>query len=234
MGKAIIRDYRPEDREAIRRICYDTGFMGGPVTEQYRDYESFVDMLTSYYTDAEPQHAVVAELDGKVVGYILACLDTRKMWSTNWIAFKHAALRGVCFRPGTARFWFRGWYDTFADIGKPGRTKIDYDRFPSHVHVNLLPEGRGASLGTEFFFRVFDKLKAAGSTGLHGESMIENTKMIDFGTKRLNYEPLGEPYALPAMRMPDGRRAMVRIYGRSLEDWEPGAWKAKAKAQHVG
>ena len=38
-------------------------------------------MFTSYYTDAEPQSALVAELDGEVAGYLLGCVDSRRAWN---------------------------------------------------------------------------------------------------------------------------------------------------------
>lgn len=226
MAKATIRAYRAEDRAAVRRICYETGHLGGPVRDHYRDFESFADIFSSYYTDQEPEHALVAELDGAVVGYIFSCLDSQRAWSPQTIALKHALLRGVCFRPGTAGFYWRGLWDSITDLARPGRPKFDLTRFPSHTHNNLLPEGRGASVGTAFFLHVFDMLKRAGSNGLHGEIAADNTTMIDFITKRLGYELVGEPYLVQGGRLADGRRMYLRLVLRDLSDWVPGAWQS--------
>src|SRR5437588_12538382 len=66
-----IRPYRPEDREAVRRICADTGFLGRPIDPVFEDRELFADYLTSYYTDCEPESAFVLTVNGKVHGYLL-------------------------------------------------------------------------------------------------------------------------------------------------------------------
>jgi hypothetical protein len=233
MGKAIIRQYKPEDREAVRSICYRTGLMGDPIESQYSDFESFADIFSSYYTDQEPENALVAELDGQVVGYILCCLDTRKAPSPLSIALKHSLRRGVCFRPGTARFYFRSAWDTLHDgiMPGPGRPHIDLARYPSHTHNNLLPEGRGAGVGKEFFFQLYDHLKAAGSPGMHGEVFAENHKMCEYGIKVLGYEKLGEPYLVPGMRTASGGRMRVQMFVRDLTGWEIGAWKSKPGAR---
>ncbi|MEJ2699910.1 MAG: hypothetical protein P8Z70_09665 [Desulfuromonadales bacterium] len=41
-----IRRFRQSDREAIRRICCDTGFLGAPIDAIYQDRELFADLLT--------------------------------------------------------------------------------------------------------------------------------------------------------------------------------------------
>jgi len=233
MSKVVIRDYRPQDRPAVRRICFETGMMGDPIAWQYDDEESFADMLTAYYTDAEPQHAVVAESDGRIIGYMLSCRDAKKVWQPGLIALRHMLTRGLAFRRGTASFYWRGLWDMFTDLFRAKRPPIDHTRFPSHTHNNLLPEGRGSSASVEFFYRIFDKLKRAGSPGLHGEALAANEKMIDFAVHKLGYELVGEAYPVPGLRMPNGERVMVRIAVRDLTHWEPEAWlreKEKARA----
>ena len=63
-----IRSYRPSDREAVRRLCCQTGFLGEPIDPIYEDRELFADFLTTYYTDHEPESSFVLEEDGELVG----------------------------------------------------------------------------------------------------------------------------------------------------------------------
>lgn len=225
MAKGFVREYRPEDRDAVRRICFETGLMGDSIVEQYSDLESFADMLTSYYTDAEPEGALVAEVDGKVVGYMLSCLDTKQAWNPGNIAFKHLLLRGLWFRGVTALFYWRGIYDLICDLFRRSKKPaFDLARYPSHTHNNLLPEGRSGGLSKEFFYRVFDRVKLAGSRGLHGEVWSANENMIRYLGK-LGYKRLGEPYLSPGLRYPDGSRVKMQLVVRDLDDWEPGAWR---------
>jgi len=65
----LVRKYRPEDRDAVRWICCQTGMLGHPIDPVFQDRELFADYLTSYYTDMEPESCFVVEHRGKVVGY---------------------------------------------------------------------------------------------------------------------------------------------------------------------
>jgi hypothetical protein len=75
-GEITIRPYRVADREAVRGIAFQTGFMGDPADWQWRDFGSFADIWTSYHTDREPKSAFVAESEGRVVGYLLGCVES--------------------------------------------------------------------------------------------------------------------------------------------------------------
>src|SRR4051794_11094440 len=115
MSKVVVRDYRPEDRAAVRRISFETGLNGDPIVGQYDDEESFADATTAYYTDVEPHNAVVAECEGRVIGYMVACRDSRAVWSQVRIALRHVLTRGLAFRRGTAAFYWRGLWDIITD-----------------------------------------------------------------------------------------------------------------------
>jgi hypothetical protein len=233
MAKAFVREYRPSDRDAVRRICFETGLMGETIAPQYSDLESFADMLTSYYTDAESEGAWVAELDGRVVGYMLSCIDSKKAWNPGVIAFRHSLLRGLWFRPGTARFYWRGVFDLIRDLFRKNRSRPRFDEahYPSHTHNNLLPEGRSGGVSREFFYRVFDRVKLGGSRGLHGEIWADNETMLKYVTgPALGYKPVGEPYWSPGLRYANGARVKMQLMVRDLSDWEPGAWRNRTKS----
>jgi hypothetical protein len=228
MAKAFVREYHPDDREAVRQICFDTGLMGESIASQYADRESFADMLTAYYTDVESDGAFVAELDGRVVGYMLSCVDTQKAWKPGNIALRHSLTRGLPFRPGTAGFYWRGVFDLLRDVFAPKRPRFDLSRYPSHTHNNMLPEGRGGRVSREFFYRVFDRCKLAGSRGMHGEVWSSNEVMLKFA-EGLGYVRSGKPYLSPGLRYPDGSRVSMQLMLCDLDPWVPGAWKEGIK-----
>src|SRR5690349_15749288 len=66
-----IRQFRSTDREAVRRLCCETGFLGRPVEPLFRDRELFADLFTRAYLEFEPEWTLIAEASGRVVGYLL-------------------------------------------------------------------------------------------------------------------------------------------------------------------
>jgi GNAT superfamily N-acetyltransferase len=163
------------------------------------------------------------------VGYMLSCRDARRVWNPGLIALRHMLTRGTFLRPGTALFYWRGVLDALRDLfARSRRPEFDLGHFPSHTHNNLLPEGRGGGVGREFFYRVFDQLKASGSGGLHGEVWARNVNMIGF-LESLGYQRVGEPYPAPGLRHADGSRVYIQLLLRDLTDWVPGSWRKPAQ-----
>jgi L-amino acid N-acyltransferase YncA len=199
--------------------------MGQPLESQYRDLESLADMLTAHYTDREPENALVAEQDGQVIGYLLSCRDARRIREAGTYAFKHIFTRGVCFRPGTAGFYFLSLGDLIVDIFHKGPPKIDLARYPVHTHSNFKPGSRGGGVGTEMFYRLFDHYKRQGVYGMHALVMAANTKTLRWAEAKLGYRCHGEPYLVPGLRGAQGERTKIQMIIRELDNWELGAWK---------
>lgn len=212
-----IRPYEHTDRDAVRTICCETGYLGDPIEPIYADRQSFADLFTSYYTDAEPESCLVVELDGKVVGYVLGCLDTHKAWSTESIALRHVLTRGVALRPGTASFYWRGLYDAAADKlrGLPARTMPDLALYPGHSHFSVLAEARSLPLVPGLYRTFFKLARERGCVGLHGEVFIENPRAMGMN-KALGFAPAGAHWPVPGMRTHEGKRMHVQLFQRSL------------------
>ncbi|MFT3926673.1 MAG: hypothetical protein QM778_29280 [Myxococcales bacterium] len=233
MAEIQIRPYRPEDRPAIRAICFDTGLQGESIASQYADRESFADMFTAHFTDNEPELVVVAELEGRVIGYMCAALDVSKARSPESYALKQVFTRGVCFRPGTAGFYWRSAFDViggaFSSKSKP---KLDYKRFPSTNHINLLAEARGGGTAFDLFFTAVDGLKERGSPGMHAEALASNKAVAEFITRKLGGEKFGDPYLLPGLRDKDGGRIEAQMFVLDLANYKVGDWK-RIKAERA-
>jgi GNAT superfamily N-acetyltransferase len=225
VSAVLIRPYSPDDRSAVRQISCETAFMGGSIERQYRDVESLADILTAHYTDHEAQNALVAEQDGQVVGYLLSCRDARRVTPPGNYAWKHVFTRGVCFRPGTARFYFLSGLDMIADAFRGGAPKIDFDRYPCHTHSNFKPGWRGGGVGTEMFYRLFDHYKRQGVRGMHAHVMAANTKTLRWAEAKLGYRCHGQPYLVPGLRSEQGQRMRIQMIIRELDHWAPEAWR---------
>jgi hypothetical protein len=140
----IIRPYRPTDREAVRAICADTGFLGKPIDPVFEDRELFADYLTSYYTDAEPESTFVCELDGKVMGYVMGSRFPKRK-----ARFEVSLLPGLVAR-GVWRYFTRPYNAASRKyvrwILTQARKEVPFTPpdIP-HFHFNIRPEARSVA-----------------------------------------------------------------------------------------
>lgn len=168
-AEVIIRNFTPDDREAVREICGDTAFMGAPVENFFLDRRAFVDLDIAYYTDFEPQSLFVAQAAGKIVGYLAGCKDTgvyKKIFSQRILP--KAAMRlifgGAFLRMKNLRFFWAGLKSLLkGELRRPNCSKD----FPAHLHINIREGSRKQGIGLKLMERYLGYLKAEGVKGLH-------------------------------------------------------------------
>jgi ribosomal protein S18 acetylase RimI-like enzyme len=196
-----VRKYVEGDREAIQEICYLTGYMGASAERFWRHKQSFVEMWTSYYINREPESIYVATIDEAVVGYLTGCVDTSlATQSFSAQIIKH----GLLFRPGTAGFLWRGIIDSITDKQAVRGVSMD-ERWPAHLHINLLPAARGSGLGRALMESWLAQLRKSGSPGCHLSTLVENTGAVSF-FERMGFNRYAEPALIQGMRGPGGAR----------------------------
>jgi ribosomal protein S18 acetylase RimI-like enzyme len=79
------------------------------------------------------------------------------------------------------------------------------DRWPAHLHIDLLPVARGQGAGRRLVDAWFTRLRERGVSGCHLQTMAENTGAIAFFTT-VGFRRLGEPQRI--------RTADLRPLGR--------------------
>jgi len=174
-GKPIVRKYRPEDREAVRRICCDTGLLGRPIDPVFQDRELFADYLTSYYTDAEPESSFVLELNGRVSGYLLGSRQHARRQKFEQRLLLNITMKGFWrllshrYNKATRRYiwWllFCGW-----------REVPEAPRNVPHFHINLLPEARSVSDTYRLIQSYLNYLVECGETKVYGQMVVQEGK----------------------------------------------------------
>jgi hypothetical protein len=162
----VIRSYRPSDREAVRQLCCQTGFLGEPIDPVYEDHELFADFLTTYYTDKEPESSFVLEMDGEIRGYLLG---SRKPLRNQFYSFRQnlrlfvrALARYSGYNNRSRRFirWMisHGWREVPA---APRRTP--------HFHINLQPDARKMSTTRALIRADLSYLYRCGEKRVYGQ-----------------------------------------------------------------
>ena len=161
-----IRSYRETDRDAVRRLCCQTGFLGTPIDPVYQDRQLFADFLTTYYTDWEPESSFVVEIDGEIRGYLLGSRrplhnQLYSFWQ-NISLFLKALTRYFRYNAASRRFvlWTlaHGWREVPA---APRRVP--------HFHINLLPDARKMSTTRALMSAYLSYLYRCGEKRVYGQ-----------------------------------------------------------------
>lgn len=170
----LIRQYRPADREAVRWLCCETGFLGEAIDPVFEDRDLFANFLTNYYLEKEPESAFVIEIGGKVRGYLLGCRHSLRNQSHNFLQnlslFFTLLSRYPRYNAASRRFihwiFLNGWREVPA---APRKT--------AHFHINLLPDARSIQ-GTRALIDAFlGYLRDAGEKRVYGQ-------MVSFSKRR--------------------------------------------------
>jgi len=173
--RRVIRPYRPEDRETVRAICANTGFLSKPIDPVFEDRELFADYLTRYYTDIEPESTYVCELDGVVKGYIMGSrFPKRKSFYEVWL-FPTLLARGLWryftrpYKPSTRQYirWI---------IAKARKENPFTPPDIPHLHFNLLPEVRNVAHSREMIDTYFKYLIDHGEKQVYAQVVAYETR----------------------------------------------------------
>lgn len=181
-----IRKYEPEDKNAILKICADTGFWGKPIDPIFNERELFADMIVGPYLKYEPEHTFVAEHDGNVVGYLLGTTNPNFMLRSAPYLLKSVAK--MLFKYATGGLTQRAkkqvnWIFTKAIKEAPKTPKN-----AAHLHINLAEGYRNIEIGKRMLAEYENMLKEAGINHYYGEVFSSDTRREPALYKRLGFE----------------------------------------------
>ena len=188
MGAPHLRPYEARDLERLYEICLRTGAAGEDATDLVVDPRLFGEIYAAPYGVLEPQHAVVLDDgSGAAIGYVLGALDTE-------------AFGARCEAE---------WWPRLRDHHPEGSGGNDLDElldrddppslppadewlaaYPSHLHIDLLPEAQGRGWGRRMMTAMERLLATAGSPGVHLGTSVRNERAIAF-YRHLGYRELG-------------------------------------------
>jgi len=181
-GAARIRPYRPADLDALYRICLLTGDSGRDATLLYHDPRLLGHCFAAPYGLFEPSLAFVAEDVAGVGGYIVGALDSQafeKRLESKW--WPELRTRYPDAPPGLpARHWTPDQHVAHM-IHHPWCTPAELAaRYPSHLHVNLLPRLQGRGYGRQLTRTLTAALRDQGSRGVHLRAALANRRAAGF------------------------------------------------------
>ena len=194
---ASVRPYRLSDRADLFRIAADTAFFGEPVERYMEDRRIFNDFFYAYYTDVEMSYCWIAEREGRPVGFLAGCLDTRARAGR----FTRLVLPGLVLAVVRGKYHFgpltRHYLLRWGGAALRGEIPhADPKVYPAHLHINVDANARGHGLGRGLINTFLHQLKELGVPGVHLE-----TTSLNIAACRL-YESFG-------FRLLDARRTRM-------------------------
>lgn len=181
--RTSLRPYRRSDDAGLAEVCLRTADDGQDATGTYGNPDLPGAVYALPYVRFEPDLCVVVDdgtRDGRVSGYVLGTSDT------------------VAFEQWCERAWWPGVRRRFpaADqpAGSPDETLARLagtgvstpasvtDRYPAHLHVDLLPSVQGAGLGRRLLEDFFAAAAGAGAGGVHLGVSTANDRAVGFYT----------------------------------------------------
>lgn len=177
-----IRPYRPDDFDALYDICLRTGDSGADASSIYTDPRLLGHVYAGPYGRLQPDLAfILADDDDVPAGYVLGAADTR------------------AFEQQCEQTWWPPLRQQYPLPVPPDWTGNDRDqqlvwllhhphtadarlleRFPAHLHIDILERGQGQGNGRRLIQTLLDALSARGVTGVHLGVGAANTRAIGF------------------------------------------------------
>lgn len=179
VDESPIRPARRDDLERLYEICLRTADAGADATALHTDPALPGHVWAAPYLLHEPAHAfVVVDADDRAGGYVLAVRDSRRFEAVLerewWPELRARYALGVAGRSPADEA-------TVALIHDPP-TALDeiVGRYPSHLHIDLLPAFQGRGNGRRLIRAVQDSLVDAGSPGVHLGVSARNERATAF------------------------------------------------------
>lgn len=179
---ARIRPYHPDDLDDLYRICLLTADNGQDATALFSDPELPGHVWMAPFVIFEPSFTFVAQDDQGVAGYVVATVDCRAFeqrlsddwWPALRVRYPEPAPEVAQAGPALARY-------ALNDIHHPWDTVDELAcRFPSLMHIDLLPRLQGRGFGQRLIETLAASLREHGSPGLHLIVSGGNQKAIGF------------------------------------------------------
>lgn len=189
MAELVIDHPRtPEDWQAVRDICCETGASGKPIEPRSRR-PFFAELWIGPYQKQLPEWTFVARAEGRVVGYLTGCPDSRGFAVRRLLFHRLPLLVSVLFGEWgftedvrrflhPAELFQRNMAVRFGQ--KLYRRLLA--RHPAHLHINVR-EGHRGGTGRRIMEVYVEALAGRGVKGLHlfcGAGPVEFYRRVGF------------------------------------------------------
>jgi ribosomal protein S18 acetylase RimI-like enzyme len=179
-----IRSFRSADIDALYAISLATGFAGSDASHLYDDPQLMGHIYSAPYASLEPELSLVVEDREGVAGFAVGAIDT-PAWEGRLEQEWWPSLRQRYAAPPEADkdSWNHDQRRAFM-IHHPSRAPaVVVQKYPAHLHMNLLPRLQGHGIGSRLFEDWLAIAVARGATAIHVAVNHANARAILFWRK---------------------------------------------------
>jgi len=187
MTEFLIRGYHASDLFMLYRICLETGDDGDDATGTI-DEEILGHYFAAPYAVLEPELCFILTADGAPCGYILGTSDSKRFerdCNDRW------------WPPLRQKYPLRDEGDHSREANMIRAIHAGYkappycDRYPAHLHIDILPAGQGHGNGGRLMDAFLSKLRGMSVAGVHLGVSKGNSRAVAFYPK-FGFAPLVE------------------------------------------
>jgi GNAT superfamily N-acetyltransferase len=162
----------PADWPAVRSLCCRTGDNGDPIDAAR--WPLFAELWIGPYQRLVPEWTYVAEVAGRVAGYLTGCPDTTAFRRARRVRVTPRLLLAIACRRyawnqdarRTLRVAFRRRPDVESRLAASVPAGLAR-AYPAHLHMNVEAEHRRHGVGAALIGRYAKDLEGAGVPGIH-------------------------------------------------------------------
>ncbi|MCX7874744.1 MAG: GNAT family N-acetyltransferase [Melioribacteraceae bacterium] len=176
----FIRNYIEEDFDKLLYICLKTGDSGNDATTIYKDPNLLGSFYTAPYLLIHPELALILTYNNEPIGYIIGTDNSQKFFELTEEKY---------FPELRKKYPLPNENDNSADariirlIHQGHKPKVEFQNYPAHLHIDILPEGQGKGFGRKLIDSFINKLIELNVNALHLEVGKRNTNAIAFYEK---------------------------------------------------
>ncbi len=183
----FVRPFADPDTPALYDVCLRTADAGGDATHLHREPSLPGHVWLGAYLALEPELAwVVDDGSGRPVGYVVGADDTlafeesreRSWWPGLRALYPETIDRSDTLATGTMTGADEELIRTIHHPHPPVPEVVA--EYPSHLHIDLLPEAQGHGLGRVLIDTLGAALVRRGSTGVYVGVAAVNTPALGF------------------------------------------------------
>ena len=183
-----LRPYRPGDLLALYDVCLRTGDSGADASGLYRDPMLLGHYYAAPYATLCPDTVFVLDDGVRVQGYVLGVPDSHA-FAARCEAEWFPVLRSLYPLPGETGASRDARMVRAIHRGIPAPEAEWADRYPAHLHIDLMPVAQRGGHGRRLMQTLFAALATRGAPGVHLGVGLRNLNAQGF-YQRLGFQEL--------------------------------------------